>query len=117
MDIRDFAGLGGIPLVLALVALLKRTVPSLSSRYYPGASVAFGVVVNLGVVAIIGGDWKIAVFVGVITGMMASGLFVLGKSGESVTTLETKRTTSTVAPSVTETTVTTTPMATETPHG
>ena len=35
-QITDLVGLGGIPIVLALVALIKTTFCNLKERYYPG---------------------------------------------------------------------------------
>jgi len=85
MDIRDFVGIGGVPLVQALVALVKTSFPGLSARYYPSVSVVFGVVVNLALAYLLESDYRIAVVVGVVTGLVASGLFDYAKQKEQNT--------------------------------
>lgn len=82
MELNQFVGLAGAPLVQALVELVKRTAPSLKSRWYPALSVLFGVVLNLALASILVTDLKAASFIGVLTGLLSSGLFAAGKVGE-----------------------------------
>ena len=82
IDLAAFAGLGGIPLIQALVALVKTMFPKFPARYYPGLSVAFGVLTNLGLAYLIGGDLRISAGVGVIAGLIAARLFDYGKRRE-----------------------------------
>lgn len=82
IDIRSLVGLGGIPLIQALVAVVKTAFPAFPARYYPGLSVTFGVLANLGLAYLLGSDLQISVAVGVTAGLAASGLFDYGKRRE-----------------------------------
>ena len=82
MEITDWVGLGGIPFVQALVALVKTSLPSFPARYYPGMSIFWGIVLNFVLTAIIGGDYRVSAVIGVATGLIASGLFDYGKQKE-----------------------------------
>lgn len=79
MDIKDFVGLGGIPLVQALVALTKTSLPELPARYYPGISIAWGVTFNIALAWLLRADLRVSVVVGVVVGLAASGLFQYAK--------------------------------------
>ncbi len=82
MDIRiqDWVGLSGIPLIQALVALVKTTMPSLAASYYPSISIAWGVALNLLLAYLLQSDLRIAAVVGLVAGLAASGLFAIAKS-------------------------------------
>lgn len=82
LDIRTFVGLGGIPLVQAIVAALKTTIPNLPARYYPAVSIVVGEAINVGLAYMLNIDLRTAVVIGVVTGLAASGLFDYGKTRE-----------------------------------
>jgi hypothetical protein len=81
-NIASYVGLGGVPLVMALVALVKTTIPDLPARYFPAVSLVFGIIVNEALAWLLKTDWQVAVLVGVITGLASSGLFAIGKAAE-----------------------------------
>jgi hypothetical protein len=74
----SLVGLAGAPVVLALVQMVKVTWPFVPTRYFPLASLGFAVALNLGVAAIIGSSLPIAVLVGLVTGLSASGFYSWG---------------------------------------
>lgn len=82
INLAQWAGLGGIPLIQALVALVKTTIPGLPARYYPGVSIVFGVALNEVLAYLIQADYRTAAVVGVVAGLAASGLFTFGKAQE-----------------------------------
>lgn len=82
MDTIDFVGLAGVPIVIALTALVLRTV-ALKPRYKPACSWAVGVLWNVGLA------WGVthtplpqAAVVGCLVGLVASGLYTAGKARE-----------------------------------
>ncbi len=75
-----FIGLGGVPLVVALTQLVKRTIPDLPSRYYALVSVLWGIAVNVALADLAGSRLGPAAMVGVITGLTASGLYSASRS-------------------------------------
>ena len=80
MDLNAFVGLGGVPIIQALVALVKRMFPKLSGQYLPGVSVAWGIVLNLAIVwPLMGVPLKDTIIVGIVAGLVASGLYQTGK--------------------------------------
>lgn len=82
MDLSQWVGLSGIPLIQALVALVKTTIPALPARYYPGVSIALGVALNEALAYLMQADYRTAAVVGVVAGLAASGLFTFGKAQE-----------------------------------
>ena len=82
MEAREFVGLAGIPLIQALVALIKTTCPGLSARYYPAVSLTIGVALNLALAYLLEMDYGLAVLVGTVAGLGASRLFEYGKNRE-----------------------------------
>ena len=83
MELTQFVGLAGAPVVQYLTELVKRTFPTLKPRWYPAMAVLFGVVLNIALGAMLSTDLKAAAFVGVLTGGLASGMFAVGKVGET----------------------------------
>jgi hypothetical protein len=75
----DLIGLAGAPLVVALVELVKRTCPELEPRWYPLAAVLWGEALNLGLAVTLGQDWRMALLLGLVAGLAASGLYSGGK--------------------------------------
>jgi hypothetical protein len=73
--LRSLWGLGGAPVVVALVELVKRTVPSLEARWYPLVALACGVALNLALAYLLGNRYDVAVLIGVLASLIASGLW------------------------------------------
>ncbi len=71
----DWAGLAGVPLIVALVEAVKRTFPELEARWWPVLALAWGVALNLGLAAALGRDWRTALVLGVVAGLAAAGLY------------------------------------------
>lgn len=80
VDINDFVGLGSIPIIVALVELIKQMFPSLDKRFWPGIAIAWGLLINLALAYILVTDYRIAVVMGIIAGLSASGLYSGGKA-------------------------------------
>ncbi len=74
-ELRPFAGLGGVPLVLAMVEVAKRVFPKLEARWYPLLSLAFGVLIAVGLALLFQTHLGVAVATGLISGLTASGAF------------------------------------------
>ena len=51
---QDLIGLAGIPVIVALVELVKLTFPDLPSRWYPLVALAWGLIVNLSLMPLSG---------------------------------------------------------------
>lgn len=62
------AVLSAVPLVMALVQVVKNWVPS---KYAPLVSLVFGI----GTMAVVGGTWQEIVISGLLIGLTASGLY------------------------------------------
>ncbi|MDO8689655.1 MAG: hypothetical protein Q7R39_06540 [Dehalococcoidia bacterium] len=78
MELGDFVGLAGIPLIAALVQVAKSWVDE--ERYYPALAIALGLILNLGIALARGADVPTAVILGVVAGLAASGLYSQGKT-------------------------------------
>ncbi len=78
-------GVAGAPLVMALVEATKRTFPDVPARWYVSISVAWGVVLNLALAYLLATDLRTGAVVGVVTGLLAAGIFAAGKTGETPT--------------------------------
>lgn len=75
ISIRDLVGLGGVPLIIALVELAKRAAPAIPSRWYPVLALIAGIAVNLTLRSISGLSVTDAIFLGIIAALAASGLY------------------------------------------
>ena len=71
----DLVGLAGAPLVLALVQLARVTFPALPTRFLPALTLVIAILLNLGLATVTGAGSVSVVLVGMITGLMASGLY------------------------------------------
>ncbi len=83
MEIENWAGLAGAPLVQALVEATKRTFPQLPARWYVAVSVAWGVLLNLALAYLLSTDLRVGAVVGVVTGLLTAGIFAASKTGEN----------------------------------
>lgn len=80
MDVGPVFGPAGVPIVLALVELVKRTVEP-PGRLVPLISVAIGVALNALVgVALLDVPPANAVLTGLVVGLAASGLYSAGRT-------------------------------------
>ena len=75
MELRDFVGLGGVPVVIALVEAVKQAVPALDKRWLPLVALALGEAWTVGTALVFGEPVREAVLLGVIVGLSAVGLF------------------------------------------
>ncbi|HEX5417739.1 MAG TPA: hypothetical protein VFZ25_18940 [Chloroflexota bacterium] len=82
MDPQSFYGLAGVPLVVALVQLVKVSEPALPEHYWPAVALLVGVVFNVGLALAMGTGLAAAVLVGVVTGLSASGLYSYSRVGD-----------------------------------
>lgn len=72
-DLQALGGVGGLTVVLGLVALLKGFVSD--KRWYPVLALAGGVAWNLLLAAVLGQRLGPAIVLGLLVGLMASGLY------------------------------------------
>jgi hypothetical protein len=79
IPVGELIGLAGVPLIVALVELLKRTFPQIEPRWYPLAAVLWGEALNLGLATMLGQDWRTALILGLVSGLAASGIYSGGK--------------------------------------
>jgi hypothetical protein len=84
MDLTSLVGLAGVPLVSALTAWIKMTFPNLPGQYVPSVAIVWGVILNNALSLVLGTDWRVALLVGVVTGLAASGIYTAGKAAERV---------------------------------
>ena len=84
MNPSDYAGIAGLPLVVAIVEMAKKMFPDLPARFLPAVSVAVGVLLYIGIAWLLKGDVRVASFIGVVTGMAASGLYAYGADREKI---------------------------------
>ncbi len=75
VNILSFVGLAGIPLIMSLVELIKATFPTLRSRFLPGLTLLLAVLFNLAIGFDLQQDPVLAIFIGLVTGLSASGLY------------------------------------------
>jgi hypothetical protein len=73
MQYSDFLGLAGVPIIAALVQALKGYLPS--DRYNPLLALVLGVALNVGIAYQLRTDVGLALIVGVVAGLSASGLY------------------------------------------
>ncbi|GIW06346.1 MAG: hypothetical protein KatS3mg060_1151 [Dehalococcoidia bacterium] len=82
MDVQEWVGLGGVPVVVALVQLVKPFVHD--ERFWPVIAVVFGVTWNMVVATTLGSstaaDLARAALFGVVVGLAASGLYSGGRT-------------------------------------
>ena len=75
MDLTNLAGLAGAPLVTALVTTITTAAPRIPKRLKPILTLGVAIAMNEALAATLGTDPRVAVFVGLITGLVASGLY------------------------------------------
>lgn len=87
-DLSQWVGLAGAPLVQALTEWIKQLFPTLDKRFYSSIAVVWGMLLNLALAAAVSGlTWSGAVWVvvvGIATGLLASGLYKMGRGSTDV---------------------------------
>lgn len=78
IDIATFAGLGGIPVIVAAVFILKAYVTD--PRAWPVLAVALGVAWCVGIRLVLGDPWQPAIVEGFVVGLMSSGAWSATKT-------------------------------------
>jgi hypothetical protein len=76
---RDLIGAAGVPAIVALVELVKRTFPELPARACPGLALLFGIGLNLALCGYSGTSPLEAASIGLIASLAASGLYSQAK--------------------------------------
>lgn len=74
MELQDWWGLNGIPFIIALVEVIKRTF-RLNKRYIPILSVILGVGFNVALAPSMQTDLLPAILVGIMAGLAACGMY------------------------------------------
>ena len=74
MNPADYAGWAGVPIVIALVAAV-RSGTSLDKRWTPLLSIISGIAWQTGLAVVQHQERDVAVLMGVLTGLLASGLW------------------------------------------
>jgi hypothetical protein len=73
MELQDFVGLAGIPLVIGLVEVVKGF--GLATMWQPVVAIAFGLIINIAIAFSLSTNILLSVLFGLITGLAASGLY------------------------------------------
>ena len=79
VSVRDMVGIAGVPVIVALVELVKLVFPGLEPRYYPLVAIGWGLLVNLGLMGYSGAAPIEAAAVGILAALAASGLYSQAK--------------------------------------
>uniref|UniRef100_A0A6M3KXV6 Putative holin n=1 Tax=viral metagenome TaxID=1070528 RepID=A0A6M3KXV6_9ZZZZ len=106
----QFVGMGCVPVVVAFTALVKRW-GILGDKFLPVISVAWGIVLNMLIVWALPAleiTYPVAIVVGLIAGITATGLYTYGKDHDS-TAMPTVTTATETGPTGITTTTTSTP--------
>ncbi|GIW09055.1 MAG: hypothetical protein KatS3mg061_0112 [Dehalococcoidia bacterium] len=78
MDLQELIGLAGVPVIVALVQLVKPWVSD--SRWHPWLAVGWGVGLNLAAGVLLGNDPARTVLTGLVAGLAAAGLYDSGRA-------------------------------------
>jgi hypothetical protein len=73
-------GIGGMVIVLAAVEFTKKIFPNAPQRVYPLYSLFWSMLLNVGVAVYTKGDIGLAVVVGFVVSLMASGFYSGGRT-------------------------------------
>src|SRR5258708_2497666 len=83
VDPVSFVGLAGVPLIVALVQVVKGTFPQLATHYLPLVTIGVAIALNVGLALLIGSGLGLAVLVGLVAAVSASGLYSWATSTSS----------------------------------
>lgn len=73
MDVMQFWGLAGVPVIAGVVQALKGYIPD--KRAWPILSLVFGVALNAGIAVNTGGNMVLGVLLGIVSGLAACGIW------------------------------------------
>jgi hypothetical protein len=82
MDLKEFYGIVGAPVVVGAVELIKRIFPGLEARFYPIIAFLWAEIINLSIAYVMHFDYATSAIVGFITTLIACGAFQYGKAQE-----------------------------------
>lgn len=80
MDLKQLVGAGSVPVLVALVELVKSLFPALDGRFYPTIAVVFGLLFNEALAYLLQADYGVAAVIGLIAGLAAAKLYEYGKT-------------------------------------
>ena len=80
MELQDFLGLAGVPVIVAAVEGFKRVWPDAEERWYPAVALAVSLVVNGLVAWRLNVDPVLAALLAVVASFAASGLYSQAKT-------------------------------------
>lgn len=87
--LKSFIALGSVPILIGLVQILKKAVPS--DKWYGLVSIVLGIIINVLIVWALGGITAISMVAaglnGIVAGLAASGAY---STGQTITKDETK---------------------------
>lgn len=75
MELRELFGIAGVPVIVALVEVVKRVRPEVADGWYPLFALGFGIGLNLLLGWKLGTDPVVAGVTGLVAGLAASGLY------------------------------------------
>jgi hypothetical protein len=78
-DVKGLIGVGGYPIIQALVAVFKTTFPNFPPQYLMSVSVLIGMILNAVLAYFMALPMWEAVIVGMVAGLIASGAYSTGK--------------------------------------
>ena len=73
MELSDFVGLAAVPVIIGLVEIVKRWIAD--DRWYPLIALVLGMAINAAIAYQTAGNYLLAVLIGVVAGLAASGLY------------------------------------------
>ncbi|MBI4318716.1 MAG: hypothetical protein HY675_09515 [Chloroflexi bacterium] len=79
MELRELIGMAGVPVIVALVEVVKRVGPEVPERTYPVWALVFGIGLNVLVGWQLGVDPMVSALTGIVAGLAASGLYSQAK--------------------------------------
>jgi len=75
LDLSTLVGFAGVPIVTALVQLIKMTWPEIESRWWPALSFLVAIGLNVGAAAALHSSLEVGFVWGILAGLSASGLY------------------------------------------
>lgn len=73
MEYSDFIGLAGIPIITGLIQIVKGF--NVPDKGLPVVALILGMVLNIVIAVSVGNEILLAVLMGIVTGLAASGLY------------------------------------------
>ena len=73
MEYSDFIGLAGIPIITGLIQIVKGF--AIPDKVLPIIALVLGITLNVAIAASLGNEILLAILIGIVTGLAASGLY------------------------------------------